>query len=330
MSKAQIIQGIMEKLSKNLRVALPASIISYDFTKQKASVRISLKELYGNDLEAEYPIISNVPVMFLNSGGASLTMPVTPNDSCLLLFMDRDISAWSLGSNEQVPQSKRSHHLNDAIAIIGLNNIVTNSKAENNEDVLLTYSGSNIRLKPDGVIDIHSASEVNIKTNNVIINCQAATINSQENIDITCKGANIKASADLNIECDNANITAAKNIISKSDITNIQANANVNVECQNASIKASSNIATETPNFIQTGAFKVDGNLEITGNSALQGRLTVSKAAQFERNLTCDRNITGNRVKTNSGIDLTNHKHSYIDSIGQPPAPTPKTTGSAQ
>ena len=331
MSKAQIIEGIMKKVGKTLRVAMPASIVSYDHKYQKASVQIDIQQ-YLDGESLEYPIISNVPVIFAASGGASFSMPVKNGDRCLVLFMDQDINSWRLGGDNIAPESERSHHLSDAVAIVGLNNLVTESKSENNDDVLLSYSGSNIRLKPEGKIDIHSANEVNVKTKDVIINCTNATVNSEEKIDITCKEANLKASSDINIECNNANVTAAKNIVSKSDVTNIQANTNVNVECQSATIKASSDIATETPNFVQTGTFKVDGNVEITGNSEMQGRLTVDGRSEFKKKLTCDKTIEGNKVKTSSGIDLDNHKHSYSKPVvgSNPTAATPATTGAAQ
>jgi hypothetical protein len=224
MSKAQIIQGIMEKLSRTMRVAIPATIVTYDYAHQKASVQISLKEYYSDENIMEYPIISNVPVMFLSSGEASFTMPVKKDDRCLLLFMDRDISAWSLGSDNEAPRSRRSHHLNDAIAVLGLNNIVTNSKAENNEDVLITYAGSDIRLKPDGKIDIHSGSEINIKTQEIVINCTNANLTASGDVNTTCENAIVKANGKIDTETPtftqkgNFNVEGDVNITGKSDI----------------------------------------------------------------------------------------------------------------
>ena len=311
MSKAQIIQGIMEKLSRTIHVALPATIITYDYAHQKASVQIALKEYYSADNIIEYPIISNVPVMFLSSGGASFTMPVKKDDNCLLLFMDRDISSWSLGSKGEVPQSRRSHHLNDAVAIIGLNDIVTSSKAENNKDVLLTYSGSNIRLKPDGIVDIHSANEVNVKTKEVVINCTNAIINSEEKVDVTCKSANLKANADVKIECQNASLTANKNI---------------NVECQNATIKASTKIDTETPNFTQKGNLKIEGNVDITGTTKIEQKLTTQNGIE---------NSGANLVSNGKTFETHTHQYQNVTTVTAPDGPcvvnkVPTNSGTTQ
>jgi hypothetical protein len=281
MSKAQIITGIMEKISKVMRVAMPASIISYDHKLQNASVKINIKESYGEDKTMEYPIISNVPVMFPMGGGASLTMPVKAGDGCLLLFMDRDIGGWSLGSSE-VPQNKRSHHLNDAVAIIGLNNLVTNSKAQNNEDVLLTYSGSSITLKPDGKIDIHSANEVNVKTKELIINCSNAIINSEDKVDITCKSASLKAAED------------------------------VSIECKNATIKATTKIDTETPNFLQKGNLKIQGNLEVTGTAQITGKLTTKAGID---------NSGANLVSSGKVFETHTHQYQNVTTVTAPDGP---------
>ena len=59
MSKAQIINGLIDKIGKVMRVAMPASIVTYDFKNQNASVQIQLKER-SPDGNIDYPIISNV------------------------------------------------------------------------------------------------------------------------------------------------------------------------------------------------------------------------------------------------------------------------------
>lgn len=312
MSKAQIIQGIMEKLSRTMRVSIPATIVTYDYAQQKASVQIALKEYYSEENILEYPIISNVPVMFLSSGGASFTMPVKKDDSCLLLFMDRDISAWLLGSKNEVPMSRRSHHLNDAIALIGLNNLVTTSKAENKEDVLLTYSGSDVRLKPDGKIDIHSANEINVKTKDVIINCTNATINSEEKIDITCKHANLKASTDIQVECENANITATKNIIAKAERANIEATKEVKLKCDNAVIEANENANIECQNANITGNLKVTGNVDITGTTKIAQKLTTQSGIE---------NSGANLVSNGKTFETHTHQYQNVTTVTAPDGP---------
>ena len=184
-SNASLIQTLSRKISSNLRVAMPATIEEYDFTTQKASVQIDIKELFDNETSIDYPVISDVPVIFPRSGGASLTMPVKRGDNCLVMFLDRDLTAWALGASKKKPNSQRMHDLNDAVIVMGLNPLSTKSLATNNTDLLITYDGSSIVLKPNGAIDINSAKALNIKAENVVINCT---------------NANIKASGEINTE----------------------------------------------------------------------------------------------------------------------------------
>jgi phage gp45-like len=243
-SNASLIKNLTKKISNNIRVAMPATIEEYDFTTQKASVQIDIQELFDNETSIDYPVISDVPVMFPRSGGASFTMPVQRGDTCLVIFNDRDITKWLLGSSKEKPNSQRMHDLNDAVILMGLTPFSTKSLAQNNTDILLTYDGSDIALKPGGQIDINSANSLNIKS---------------KDIAIECKNTTIKASGDIEI-------FAAKAITIKAE--------NISINCTNAEIKASGEINTSAPTFKQKGKFIIDGNLEVTGSSALAGNIT--------------------------------------------------------
>lgn len=279
---SEVIEALQKKIAANLRVAMPAIIKKYDFKTQAADVQIDIKELYFDGSYSDYPMISGVPVIFLRAGGASITMPVKVGDGCLIVFLDRDARSWLLGSSGGVPQSRRVHHLSDAVAIIGLSPFSKVSAAENNEDVLLQFSDSKIRLKPGGIIDIHNAKEVNIKTENVIINCKNANIKTTEATNIECKVASIKASESANIET------------------------------KTASIKASGTINTETPTFTQKGNMKIDGNIEITGTSLLKDKLTSQKGIE---------NSGANLVSNGKIFETHTHLYQDVTSVTAPDGP---------
>lgn len=196
---ATILSDLTNKSSREMNCAIPAIIQKYDHKTQKASVKVNIKRVY-QDSVIDMPVLSNVPVMFMSCGGASLTMPVKKGDSCLLIFCDIDIKSWLLGGDNLKPQTNRIHSLNDAIALTGLNPFNKAIQVENNEDVLLQYSGSKIRLKPNGVVNIESAKELNIKTENVVINCKTANIKASNDISIECANASVKASGVINTE----------------------------------------------------------------------------------------------------------------------------------
>jgi hypothetical protein len=316
-SLSDVLEALMNKINTELNVSIPGVIEKYDFKTQKANVRINIKPY--QKVDTDFPIVPNVPVVFPRSGGASLTMPVKKGDGCLLVFSDLDVKSWLLGADNVKPQTSRRHHLTDAIAIIGLNPFTKPSQAENNEDVLLSYSNSKIRLKPNGIIDIHNAKEVNIKTENVIINCKNASIKAEENIIAECKNAQIKSSENVSIECKaasvksteatsidckTASIKASESVSVDTKTATLKASENANIECVNAQVKASGSINTETPNFTQKGNMKIDGNIEITGTSLLKGKLTSQNGIE---------NNGANLVS--NGKTFETHTHSYNDVV---------------
>jgi hypothetical protein len=146
----------------DVHTALPGQIISYDYTTQKAVIQPCLKKSYLDGTTQEMPILNNVPVIFPRAGEASLTFPVVPGDTCLLLFIERSTDLWKSVGGIVAPNDPRKFDLSDAVAIMGLMPFTENSLSDNNEDVLLTYKGSNIRIKASGDIQIETASKVAI------------------------------------------------------------------------------------------------------------------------------------------------------------------------
>ena len=281
---------------------MPASVESYDFKTQKADIKIDMQELYHNGTSLDYPVLSGVPVIFPRCGGASITMPISRGDTCLVMFLDRDSTAWLLGGKNLKPKSMRSHHLSDAVAIMGLSPFTNKSPSKNNTDMLISFDGSFVTLKPKGIIDITSAKEINVKTEGVIINCKNANVTAEESIDVTCKNVTVKASSNLAVECQNANIKATEILNAQCQTLTAKVSESAQVECQNASIKASGTIDTETPNFTQKGNMKIDGNVEVTGTSLLRGKLTSQNGIE---------NSGANLIS--NGKVLETHTHTYQD-----------------
>lgn len=155
-------QAILYQLT-TIHTALPASIISYDYKKQKAQVKPVLSKLWSDGETTEMPVINDVPVIFPRAGGASLTFPVAPGDYCLLVFSERSMDSWlTEGGSTNTPNDIRKFDLSDAIALMGIFPFTEDSMAENNDDVLLTYKGSSIRIKSSGDIVIETSSKVAI------------------------------------------------------------------------------------------------------------------------------------------------------------------------
>jgi len=171
-------KAVVDYRLNNLHTALPAEIISYDYRTQKASVQPLLNKVWNsaltpndpnspNALTTPMPVLENVPVIFPRAGGAGLTFPVVQGDTCLLVFVERSMDLWLTVGGQVSPDDNRKFDLSDAVAIPGLFPFTETSTATNNTDMLLSFSGSEIRILPTGEVDIKTASKVAIGTSTV-------------------------------------------------------------------------------------------------------------------------------------------------------------------
>lgn len=123
-SLTEAIDAGLSSLNKELRVALPARVESYDADKQKASLQPLLLDFYEDERGARkterLPVVSDVPVLFPSGGGAFVTFPVATGDTGLLLCADRSLDVWLNRGGEVDPNDTRCHHLTDAVFLPGL------------------------------------------------------------------------------------------------------------------------------------------------------------------------------------------------------------------
>lgn len=147
MRNIELLNIIIANKIADMQICMPAKILEYDYTTQKAKVQPALNQKYNNGEVINFPVICNVPVMQPSSGGASITFPVKKNDNVLLVFSQRSLEEWLSNGEQVTPDDPRQNDLTDAIALLGLNPFNKISPAENNEDLLLSYSGSKIRFK---------------------------------------------------------------------------------------------------------------------------------------------------------------------------------------
>lgn len=131
-SAAETLHIWIERLRRNieldLRVSMPARVVAYDPTLQKATVRIELLPIkyVGDDEIPDVPIVlTQIPVRWPRSMGGLCyqTMPVLPADTGHVLFTDRSLSVWLLTGNPVAPVDPvtgRTHALSDAFFEPGL------------------------------------------------------------------------------------------------------------------------------------------------------------------------------------------------------------------
>ena len=191
----ELLNVIIDNKLTDIHISIPAKIVSYDYTKQKAKVQPLLNEKYNDGEIKKPPVIHNVPVIHPASGGASITFPVAVGDKVLLSFSEKSLEEWLVNGEQVTPEDPRRNDLTDAVAIIGLRDFRSVSPANNNTDLLVKYEGSELKLKPSGVIDITS-SNLNMTVDNINV---TGEVNISGNVTISgnLKADNVEATSEL-------------------------------------------------------------------------------------------------------------------------------------
>ena len=143
-------QYIKSELAE-VNTCLPAEIVSFDAKKKKASVQPLINRKYSDGTELQLPVINNVPVQMPSGGGAILSFPVKKGDSCMLVFSQRSLDKWLANGGIVTPDESRKHDLNDAIAIMGLDDFTGDYETDEN-DVLLKFNQAEVRITKNGEV----------------------------------------------------------------------------------------------------------------------------------------------------------------------------------
>lgn len=109
---------------RQLRVALPARVESYDAAEQSASIQVLPLIAYEDELGVRkterLPVINRVPVLSLGAGGFRMRFPVAKGDLVLAIFASSSLDRWKTKGGEVDPLDERFGDLSDAIAIPGV------------------------------------------------------------------------------------------------------------------------------------------------------------------------------------------------------------------
>jgi len=105
---------MIESYSRGIYTAIPATVVSFDSSTQRASVEIDILEQIGDKME-KIAVLEDVPIAFPRSGGFVITFPIIKGDKVQLIFQSRSIDKWLIdGASDQ--KDIRTHNINDSIA----------------------------------------------------------------------------------------------------------------------------------------------------------------------------------------------------------------------
>lgn len=155
-----ILEAIRARMVET-HTALPGVIELFDPATQTAKIRIPLKRHIRNtdtsaETEDDWPILPAVPVWMPHAGGFHVTLPVAPGDECLVLFLERDVSRWYENSQEEAPETRRTHDISDGVALVGLNSKPQRIGSYNASDLEISNDAGtqSVILRDNGDIEV--------------------------------------------------------------------------------------------------------------------------------------------------------------------------------
>ena len=105
----------------NIHTAFPAIVTAYDAKTRRANVQPCLKRKLPEGDFIEFPMLVDVPVIFLQTKKGGIHIPLEKGDSVLIVCSERCIDEWKdKGSDNVESNDIRRFSIADAVAIPGL------------------------------------------------------------------------------------------------------------------------------------------------------------------------------------------------------------------
>lgn len=153
-----MVETIVERIFSGVHTCVPGRIEKYDYRTKKAEVKPLIKTLYKDDTTVPVPVIANVPVAFPGSSETVFHFPLKKGDGGLIHFSERALEIWlSLGGDTD-PGDPRQFDISDAIFVPGLSPFNVDNLADNNDDLVVQYKGTGLRIKKNGDIEVGGSS----------------------------------------------------------------------------------------------------------------------------------------------------------------------------
>jgi len=186
--------------SEEFSMILPGRIVEYfpatqTFTVLICAERVTNSSTKTNELTLRDPI-EGVPVHTPSGGGWSITMPIKPGDTCLMLFSQVGYEHWfyddldSAGKLAELPKPwlMRQFNEDDGFAFVGMNTLkrtITDYSADHSQWRGPVVADQVISLNDDASINIDSSVSLTINAPSVVVNCETADLNATTGVNVT-------------------------------------------------------------------------------------------------------------------------------------------------
>lgn len=210
-SLSDLLQLLKKDIALNTNCHHIATIQNFDPEKQTVTATINYKKTYLKRGEngvytsvlVDYPQLLDVPVISLQGGQASLTMPIAAGDECLILFNDRDIDNWFQTGQIQANASSRLHSFSDAFALIGVNSQANVIPDYDPDRASLNFGTTRVAVGEDKVLVENEDTTLNTLLQQLIDNLKDL-VTQVAAITVTCAGPGSPSSTPINITAINA------------------------------------------------------------------------------------------------------------------------------
>lgn len=119
-SLEDVIRAFVRQDRLDLHTALPGIVQGYDPGARTVSVQCAIQRQIAGVGPVSVPLLVDVPLVFPEGGGFTLTFPVMTGDECLVIFSERCIDAWWALGGVQPLAELRAHDYSDGFAILGV------------------------------------------------------------------------------------------------------------------------------------------------------------------------------------------------------------------
>lgn len=174
-TQTELLEQAKNNAMMDVRVSMPARIVSFDPATKTASVEIGLKMVNADDTQSEYPPLVDCPCLFTRGGGFHLVHPYKAGDKGIVLFSDRCFDGWFQAGQVAPPMDFRIHSMSDAYFIGGadclddVSPIVSGAmfigKDDNSAGVTIKASGdidlNGVNISPSGIITLPDGTILN-------------------------------------------------------------------------------------------------------------------------------------------------------------------------
>lgn len=187
-SNVELLRSFGDQLKQDMRVSLPAKVVSWNAETQTITAQPLIREKQINQETGEVEFITlpefpDIPVSWPMYGNFALTMAPKAGDEVMLLFSDLSIESWKTMGDVQNWVDRRRHDMSDAVAACPIRsrpNLIENVNEEAAE--LRTIDGSvKVAVSDDSIylsVD-DEGTNILIEPDNIEILAQTVTMETE-------------------------------------------------------------------------------------------------------------------------------------------------------